>query len=126
MDINSKSEEQVMDKITREERAKKLEMNNITKKRRKITKRLTKEINDEFNIINFSLDNIIKKTKYLKEFETKYNKSIPEKIILLIKNLKMLDSDYLRDKEEEEEEEEVEFNLSLYYIWVIAMDNLKH
>ena len=99
-----KSEEQVMDKIIREERAKKLEMNNITKKRRKITKRLTKEINDEFNIINFSLDNIIKKTKYLTEFETKYNKSIPEKIILLIKNLKMLDSDYLRDKEEEEEE----------------------
>ena len=32
-----KSEEQVMDKIIREERAKKLEMN-ITKKRRKITK----------------------------------------------------------------------------------------
>ena len=101
-EIRSEEEqEKVMDKIIREERAKKLEMNNITKKRRKITKRLTKEINDEFNIINFSLDNIIQKTKCLKKFETKYNTSIPEKIILLIKNLKMLDSDYLRDKEEE-------------------------
>ena len=101
-----KSEEKVMDDVLREEREMKLEMNNITKKRRIIAKRLTKEIYKEFNIINFSLDNIIQKTKCLKKFETKYNTSILEKILLLIKNLKMIDSDYLRDKEEEEEEEE--------------------
>ena len=93
--------EKVMDDVLREEREMKLEMNKIEKKRRIITKRLTKEIYKEFNIINFSLDNIIQKTKCLKKFETKYNTSIPEKIILLIKNLKMLDSDYLRDREEE-------------------------
>ena len=86
-----------MDKIIREERAMKLEMKNITKMRRKITSRLTKEINNEFNNINFSLENITTKIKYLKAFETEYNKSISEKILLLIKNLKMLDSDYLRD-----------------------------
>ena len=92
-----KREEQAMDKIKREEQAMMLEMKNITKIRRKFTSRLTKEINKEFKNINFSLENITTKIKYLKEFETEYNKSIPEKI-LLIKNLKMLDSDYLRDK----------------------------
>ena len=93
-----KREEQAMDKIIREERAMKLEMKNITKMRRKITSRLTKEINNELNNINFSLGNITTKLTYLKEFETVYSKSISEKILLLIKNLKMLDSDYLRDK----------------------------
>ena len=93
-----KFEEKAMDQMIREERAMILKMENITKIRRKITSRLTKEINNEFNKINFSLENINTKIKYLKEFETKYNKSISEKISLLIKNLKMLDSDYLRDK----------------------------
>ena len=86
-----------MDKKKREEQVMKLEVKNITKMRRKFTSRLTKEINNEFNNINFSLENITTKLKYLKEFETEYNKSITEKILLLIKNLKMLDSDYLRD-----------------------------
>ena len=95
------SKDKMMDDVIRKEREMKLEMNKIEKKRRIITKRLTKEIYEEFNIMNFSLDNIIQKTKCLKKIETKYNTSIPEKIILLIKNLKMLDSDYLRDKEEE-------------------------
>ena len=93
-----KFEEKAMDQMIREERAMKLKMENITKIRKKITSRLTKEINNEFNKINFSLENVNTKIKYLKEFETKYNKSISEKILLLIKNLKMLDSDYLRDK----------------------------
>ena len=37
--------------------------------------------------------------------ERKYNESISDEILLLIKDLKMLRSDYLRDKEEEEGEE---------------------
>ena len=92
-----KREEQAMEEIKREEQAMKLEMKNITKMRRKFTSRLTKEINNEFNNIIFSLENITTKIIYLKEFETEYNKSISEKILLLIKNLKMLNSDYLRD-----------------------------
>ena len=48
-------------------------------------------------ITNFSLENITTKIEYLKAFETEYNKSISEKILLLIEDLKMLDSDYLRD-----------------------------
>ena len=75
----------------------KLEMKNISKMKRKYTRRLSKEINNEFNNINFSLENITTKIEYLKAFETEYNKSISEKILLLIENLKMLDSDYLRD-----------------------------
>ena len=97
-------EEQVMKEIKREEqvmeeikRAMKLEMKNITKIKRKFTSRLTIEIDNEFNNLNFSLENITRKITYLKEFETEYNKSISEKILLLIKKLKMLDSDYLRD-----------------------------
>ena len=86
-----------MDKIKREEQAMKLEMKNISKMKRKFTRRLSKEINNEFNNINFSLENITTKIEYLKAFETEYNKSISEKIILLIEDLKMLDSDYLRD-----------------------------
>ena len=85
-----------MDKIKREEQAMKLEMKNISKLKRKFTRRLSKEINNEFNNINFSLENITTKIEYLKAFETEYNKSISEKI-LLIEDLKMLDSDYLRD-----------------------------
>ena len=92
-----KREEQAMDKIKREEQAMKLEMKNISKMKRKFTRRLSKEINNEFNNINFSLENIITKIEYLKAFETEYNKSISEKILLLIEDLKMLDSDYLRD-----------------------------
>ena len=92
-----KREEQAMDKIKREEQAMKLEMKNISKMKRKFTRRLSKEINNEFNNINFSLENITTKIEYLKAFETEYNKSISEKILLLIEDLKMLDSDYLRD-----------------------------
>ena len=72
-------------------------LRNISKMRRKFTRRLTKEINNEFNNINFSLENITTKIEYLKVFETEYNKSISEKILLLIEDLKMLGSDYLRD-----------------------------
>ena len=38
--------------------------------------------------------------------ERKYNESISDEILLLIEELKMLRSDYLRDREEEEEGEE--------------------
>ena len=79
-----KREEQAMDKIKREEQAMKLEMKNISKMKRKFTRRLSKEINNEFNNINFSLENITTKIEYLKAFETEYNKSISEKILLLI------------------------------------------
>ena len=65
------------------------------------TRRLTKEIYNEFNNINFSLENLTSKLECLKMIEKKYNNSISDEILLLIKNLKMLDSDYLRDKEEE-------------------------
>ena len=117
-----------MDKnqITSEEQSMKPFLKIISKMRRKFTIRLTKEINNEFNKINFSLENLTSKLEYLKMIETKYNKSISEEILSLIKDLKMLHSDYLRDKEEEEEEEEEEFNLFLVYIWVLVMDNLKH
>ena len=70
-----------------------------------LPRRLTKEIYNEFNKINFLLENLTSKLECLKEVEKKYNESISDEILLLIKNLKMLDSDYLRDKEEEEEEE---------------------
>ena len=95
-----------MDKIKREERqnqatserqSQKSEMKIISKMRRKITRRLSKEINNEFNNINFSLENITSKIEHLKSFEREYNKSISEKILLLIEDLKILDSDYLRD-----------------------------
>ena len=72
-----------------------------------LPRRLTKEIYNEFNKINFILENLTSKLECLKEVEKKYNESISDEILLLIKNLKMLDSDYLRDKEEEEEEEEI-------------------
>ena len=68
-----------------------------------LPRRLTKEIYNEFNKINFILENLTSKLECLKEVEKKYNESISDEILLLIKNLKMLDSDYLRDKEEEEE-----------------------
>ena len=68
-----------------------------------LPRRLTKEIYTEFNKINFLLENLTSKLECLKEVEKKYNESISDEILLLIKNLKMLDSDYLRDKEEEEE-----------------------
>ena len=68
-----------------------------------LPRRLTKEIYNEFNKINFLLENLTSKLECLKEVEKKYNESISDEILLLIKNLKMLDSDYLRDKEEEEE-----------------------
>ena len=65
-------------------------------------RRLTKEIYDEFNNINFSLENLTSKLECLKMIERKYNESISDEILLLIQDLKMLRSDYLRDKEEEE------------------------
>ena len=68
-----------------------------------LPRRLTKEIYNEFNKTNFILENLTSKLECLKEVEKKYNESISDEILLLIKNLKMLDSDYLRDKEEEEE-----------------------
>ena len=69
--------------------------------RNRSTRRLTKEIYNEFNNINFSLENLTSKLECLKMIGKKYNNSISDEILLLIKNLKMLDSDYLRDKEEE-------------------------
>ena len=96
-----KSEEQIIDEIESEEKAMdeiKSEEKVIDKMKRKCTIRLTKKINNDLNKINFILDNISLKMYYLKEIETLYNKSISEKILLLIKNLKMIDSDYLRDK----------------------------
>ena len=60
--------------------------------------KINKKNKYDLNKINFILDNISLKMYYLKEIETLYNKSISEKILLLIKNLKMIDSDYLRDK----------------------------
>ena len=69
--------------------------------RNRSTRRLTKEIYNEFNNINFSLENLTSKLECLKMIERKYNESISDEILLLIKDLKMLDSDYLRDKEEE-------------------------
>ena len=73
-----------------------------------LPRRLTHEIFNMFNEINFLLENLTSKLECLKEVEKKYNESISDKILLLIKNLKMnlfliqmLDSDYLRDKEEE-------------------------
>ena len=68
--------------------------------RNRSTRRLTKEIY-EFNNINFSLENLTSKLECLKMIERKYNESISDEILLLIKDLKMLHSDYLRDKEEE-------------------------
>ena len=65
------------------------------------TKRLTKEIYHLFNDINCSLENLTSKLEYLKMIEKKYNNSISDEILLLIQDLKMLRSDYLRDKEEE-------------------------
>ena len=69
--------------------------------RNRSTRRLTKEIYNEFNNINFSLENLNSKLECLKMIERKYNESISDEILLLIKDLKMLHSDYLRDKEEE-------------------------
>ena len=69
--------------------------------RNRSTRRLTKEIYNEFNNINFSLENLTSKLECLKMIERKYNESISDEILLLIKDLKMLRSDYLRDKEEE-------------------------
>ena len=65
-----------------------------------LPRRLTKEIYNEFNKINFILENLTSKLECLKEVEKKYNESISDEILSLIENLKMLDSDYLRDKEE--------------------------
>ena len=73
--------------------------------RNRSIRRLTKEIYDEFNNLNFSIENITSKLECLKMIERKYNESISDEILLLIEELKMLRSDYLRDKEEEEEEE---------------------
>ena len=70
--------------------------------RNRSTRRLTKEIYNEFNNINFSLENLTSKLECLKIIEKKYNNSISDEILLLIQDLKMLRSDYLRDKEEEE------------------------
>ena len=78
------------------------------KDRISLPRRLTHEIFNVFNEINFLLENLTSKLECLKEVEKKYNESISDEILLLIKNLKMLDSDYLRDREEEEEEEEEE------------------
>ena len=70
--------------------------------RNRSTRRLTKEIYNEFNNINFSLENLTSKLECLKMIEKKkYNDSISDEILLLIGDLKMLRSDYLRDKEEE-------------------------
>ena len=69
--------------------------------RNRSTRRLTKEIYNEFNNINFSLENLTSKLECLKMIERKYNESISDEILLLIKDLKMLHSNYLRDKEEE-------------------------
>ena len=69
--------------------------------RNRSTRRLTKEIYNEFNNINYSLENLTSKLECLKMIERKYNESISDEILLLIKDLKMLHSDYLRDKEEE-------------------------
>ena len=69
--------------------------------RNRSTRRLTKEINNEFNNINFSLENLTSKLECLKMIERKYNESISDEILLLIQDLKMLHSDYLRDREEE-------------------------
>ena len=69
--------------------------------RNRSTRRLTKEIYNEFNNINFSLENLTSILECLKMIERKYNESISDEILLLIKDLKMLRSDYLRDKEEE-------------------------
>ena len=69
--------------------------------RNRSTRRLTKEIYNEFNNINFSLENLTSKLECLKMIERKYNESISDEILLLIQDLKMLHSDYLRDKEEE-------------------------
>ena len=69
--------------------------------RNRSTRRLTKEIYNEFNNINFSLDNLTSKLECLKMIERKYNESISDEILLLIQDLKMLHSDYLRDREEE-------------------------
>ena len=69
--------------------------------RNRSTIRLTKEIYNEFNNINFSLENLTSKLECLKMIERKYNESISDEILLLIKDLKILRSDYLRDKEEE-------------------------
>ena len=69
--------------------------------RNRSTRRLTKEIYNEFNKIIFSLENLTSKLECLKMIERKYNESISDEILLLIKDLKMLRSDYLRDKEEE-------------------------
>ena len=69
--------------------------------RNRSTRRLTKEIYNEFNNINFSLENLTSKLECLKMIERKYNESISDEILLLIEDLKMLRSDYLRDKEEE-------------------------
>ena len=67
--------------------------------RNRSTRRLTKEIYNEFNNINFSLENLTSKLECLKMIERKYNESISDEILLLIQDLKMLRSDYLRDRE---------------------------
>ena len=56
--------------------------------RNRSTRRLTKEIYNEFNNINFSLENLTSKLECLKMIERKYNESISDEILLLIKDLK--------------------------------------
>ena len=51
--------------------------------RNRSTRRLTKEIYNEFNNINFSLENLTSKLECLKMIERKYNESISDEILLL-------------------------------------------
>ena len=83
-----------MDKKISEDQA---EIKKISKNRNEFLGRLTNEIYDEFIDMKNSLENITIKVKYLKDFESKYNKTISDKITILIKELKFLRSAYVRD-----------------------------
>ena len=83
-----------MDKKISEDQSK---MKNISKMINEFTGNLTNEIYDDFNDIKYTLVNLTIKIRYLKDFETVYNKSISDKIEILVKELEMLNSTYLRD-----------------------------
>ena len=103
----SKRRSQKSEQATSERRASR------SQKSEEISSRILEEIDNEFNDINFSLEKIYKKLGHLKVFETKYNKSIPKIISLLIKKLKEVDASYLRDKSLFSLEE---INVSLQYL----------
>ena len=81
------------------------------KNRKFITKRLNEEINNEIENIAFAVETIGRKMRYVVEYESIYNQSMNDRILLLIKTLRMIYFDYRRgkrDREKDAEEDEYE------------------